>query len=175
MDQRIQVANADGTPHGNGWLEKETTVCLITKTETRNITLLLGSLGHNRVFLGHDWLYAHNPCIDWRKKTITYREHSTIGEVKATDWEKTLEQFEREKVYMREVHSTETIQTPAHLTQFQDIFAQESFNKLPPHRKWDHAIDLIPGEDPPNEKGYPLNLHKLGELDQFLKDNLRSG
>jgi len=33
---------------------------------------------------------------------------------------------------------------PTYVTEFQSVFAKEDFDILPEHRKWDHAIELIP-------------------------------
>ena len=55
------------------------------------------------------------------------------------------------------------------------MFAKEDFNILPEHRKWDHAIELIPRAEPKSLKAYPLSLLEQAELDAFLEENLRTG
>jgi len=52
------------------------------------------------------------------------------------------------------------------------VFAKEDFDILPEHRKWDHAIELIPGAEPKLSKVYPLSLLEQAELDAFLEENL---
>jgi len=42
-------------------------------------------------------------------------------------------------------------------------------------KKWDHAVELIPGEKASNCKVYPLAPTEQKELDQFLKENLETG
>ena len=37
---------------------------------------------------------------------------------------------------------------------FKDVFAKESFDQLPPHKPWDHAIKLTPGAEPLTTKVY---------------------
>src|SRR5258708_38953127 len=32
---------------------------------------------------------------------------------------------------------------------FRDVFSKEAFDKLPPQKAWDHAIDLTPGTELP--------------------------
>jgi len=44
----------------------------------------------------------------------------------------------------------------AYIAEFQSVFAKEDFDILPEHRKWDHAIELIPGAEPKSSKVYPL-------------------
>ena len=52
------------------------------------------------------------------------------------------------------------------------MFTKEDFDILPEHRKWDHAIELIPGAEPKLSKVYPLSLLEQAELDTFLEENL---
>ena len=58
---------------------------------------------------------------------------------------------------------------------FKKVFLKESFDELPTSKKWDHAIELVPGAEPSNSKLYPLSLNEQKELDQFLDENLKSG
>ena len=55
------------------------------------------------------------------------------------------------------------------------MFAKEDFDILLEHRKWDHAIELIPGAEPKSSKVYPLFLLEQTELDTFLEENLHTG
>jgi len=76
-------------------------------------------------------------------------------------------------------HSVEAQATatplPAYVTEFQSLFAKEDFDILPEHRKWDHAIELIPGAEPKLSKVYPLSPLEQTELDIFLEENLCTG
>jgi len=64
---------------------------------------------------------------------------------------------------------------PAYITEFQSVFAKEDFDILPEHRKWDHAIELIPGAEPKSSKVYSLSPLEQEELDAFLEENLHTG
>jgi len=64
---------------------------------------------------------------------------------------------------------------PAYVTEFRSVFAKEDFDILPEHRKWDHAIELIPRAEPKSSKVYPLSPLEQAELDAFLEKNLRTG
>ena len=35
---------------------------------------------------------------------------------------------------------------PHHYHDYEDVFAKENFNELPPWQPWDHVIKLLPGE-----------------------------
>ncbi|KAG5723760.1 hypothetical protein E4T56_gene2212 [Termitomyces sp. T112] len=62
-----------------------------------------------------------------------------------------------------------------HLHDFEDVFLKASFDSLPEHKQWDHAIELIPDAEPSSCKIYPLMPHEQDELDAFLQENLSSG
>jgi len=64
---------------------------------------------------------------------------------------------------------------PEHLKEFNSVFSKESFDALPESKKWDHAVELIPGEKASNCKVCPLAPTEQKELDQFLKENLETG
>ena len=55
------------------------------------------------------------------------------------------------------------------------MFSKEGFAHLPPHKPWDHAIELIPNAPLPRGKTFPLSLPELKELDAFLNENLANG
>lgn len=64
---------------------------------------------------------------------------------------------------------------PTHYHDFEKVFLKESFDELPQKRKWDHAIELIPGAEPFSTKIYPMSPKEQEELDSFLDENLKSG
>jgi len=68
-----------------------------------------------------------------------------------------------------------TTPLPAYVAEFQFVFAKEDFDILLEHRKWDHAIELIPGAEPKSSKVYPLSPLEQTELDAFLEENLCTG
>ena len=68
-----------------------------------------------------------------------------------------------------------TILLPVYIVEFQSVFTKKDFDILPEHRKWDHAIELIPGVEPKLSKVYPLSLLEQAKLDTFLEENLYTG
>ena len=64
---------------------------------------------------------------------------------------------------------------PSMYHDFRDLFEKEDFDKLPPHTKWSHVIELVQGARPVDCKVYPLTLAEQEELRKFIEENLRSG
>lgn len=48
-------------------------------------------------------------------------------------------------------------------------------NELPPRRSWDHKIEIIPGKEPPYNKGRPMSPAELRVVRRWLDDNLSKG
>src|SRR5260221_9686643 len=57
---------------------------------------------------------------------------------------------------------------PEHYKDFTDIFSEEAFTHLPPHKAWDHTIELHPNAKLPRGRTSPLSPTEQKELDEFL-------
>ena len=66
-------------------------------------------------------------------------------------------------------------EAPNFVQEYADVFSAEEFEHLPERRPWDHAIELTEEFQPSDCKIYPLSLKEQEALDEFLKENLRSG
>src|SRR5258705_5535104 len=58
---------------------------------------------------------------------------------------------------------------------FPDVFSEEAFTHLPPHKAWDHAIELHSDAKLPRGRTFPLSPTEQKELDEFLRENLANG
>ncbi|KNZ75598.1 hypothetical protein J132_02540, partial [Termitomyces sp. J132] len=63
---------------------------------------------------------------------------------------------------------------PPYLHAFEDVLSKASFDSLPEHKRWDHAIKLLPDSATSSYKVYPLMPREQDELDTFLQENLDS-
>lgn len=61
--------------------------------------------------------------------------------------------------------------------EYVDVFQEATYQQLPPHRKWDHKIDLVPEWESKvwRPHTYSLSYSEQQELDAFLKENLANG
>ena len=64
---------------------------------------------------------------------------------------------------------------PDFCTDFADVFSKQTYNQLPPHRTFDHAIDLKDIFVPKIAKIYPLNLAEKEACKAFVKEYLKTG
>jgi hypothetical protein len=64
---------------------------------------------------------------------------------------------------------------PTSLHAYADAFSKTTFDSLPEHRKWDHAIELERKPSPRFCKVYPMTLTEQTEMDTFLEEVLATG
>ncbi|KAK3571107.1 hypothetical protein QTP86_001815 [Hemibagrus guttatus] len=64
---------------------------------------------------------------------------------------------------------------PACYSHFQDVFCPRKASKLPPHRPWDCAIDLIPGEPVPKGRIYSHSIPEEKAMEEYIKEALSQG
>lgn len=76
------------------------------------------------------------------------------------------------------INSTST-ESPAHqlsvdipecYSQFQDVFCPKRASQLSPHRPWDCAINLLPGEPVPRGKIYPLTIPEQETMEKYIRE-----
>ncbi|QRV96423.1 Retrotransposable element Tf2 protein [Ceratobasidium sp. AG-Ba] len=116
-------------------------------------TLYVMSLGDTEIILGKDWLDEAEPVITWKNLTITYKDH-LVGKAAA-----------------------EEPLIPEEFEEFLDLFQEEGFRELPPHRKeFDCAIDLIEGAELPKPaKTYPMTPAESEALEKYIEQELKDG
>ncbi len=61
---------------------------------------------------------------------------------------------------------------PSCYAPFSDIFCPKRASKLPPHRPWDCAIDLLPGEPVPRGRIYPLSIPEQKAMKEYIEEAL---
>ena len=64
---------------------------------------------------------------------------------------------------------------PEWLHDLKEAFFPKLADELPPHRSWDHKIELVPGKEPPYHKNRPLSSQELKVVRKWLDDNLSKG
>lgn len=81
-----------------------------------------------------------------------------------------------EKVNKAKAEKTFEEMVPKEYRGFAKVFSEQEAHRLPAHKPWDHAIDLIPGApDLIRTKVYPMSLSEQEELNRFLDENLAKG
>ncbi|KAK3510406.1 hypothetical protein QTP70_005898 [Hemibagrus guttatus] len=68
-----------------------------------------------------------------------------------------------------------SVDIPACYSHFRDVFCPRKASKLPPHRPWDCAIDLVPGEPVPRGRIYSLSLPEEKAMEEYIAEALAQG
>src|SRR5258707_4019304 len=76
-----------------------------------------------------------------------------------------------EEAQAQRVHPPESA-IPKCYKDFADVFSEEAFAHLPPHKAWDHAIELHPDAKLPRRRMFSLSPAEQKELGEFLQKNL---
>ena len=125
------------------------------------LDVLVTKLHKHQMYLGYDWLTEVNPEIDWRSERLL--SMATL-----------LDDPPEAPVDTTSVNDCRD-QVPDYVKEFPSVFSDDEFQKLPPHRIWDHAIEIDETKPPPRGKCYPINRHEQDALKTFINDNLASG
>ena len=64
---------------------------------------------------------------------------------------------------------------PDWCSDLEDVFSKKTHNVLPPHRPYDHTIDLKPSFVPKIAKVYPLNPKEQEACKDFINEHLKTG
>ena len=64
---------------------------------------------------------------------------------------------------------------PPEYHDFLDLFSKKKGEALPPHRPYDHRINLKEGFTPPHRALYAMSRNELKAMAKFLKENLPTG
>ena len=64
---------------------------------------------------------------------------------------------------------------PVEYLDLKEVFSKSRAASLPPHRPYDCAIELLPGESPPKGKLYSLSVPEREAMERYISDSLASG
>ena len=108
---------------------------------------------------------ANSFSIIYDERILEYADQSgTIGSISlATD--------DSPEVALQKVWEV----IPQDYWQYAKAFTERQSAQLPPHRSYDHKIDLLPGQQPPWGPIYALSKEELRTLQEYIEDMLKTG
>ncbi|KAK3510435.1 hypothetical protein QTP70_006850 [Hemibagrus guttatus] len=148
----------------------------VLHTEEIQLLVLEDSMADG--ILGRPWLEQHNPIISWRTGEILKWGKQCFNDCFPEFPVPSIPKSEKIQVYTTSVesplekHSTDI---PACYSYFSDVFCPKEASKLPPHRPWDCAIDLIPGEPVPKGRIYSLSIPEEKAMEEYINEALAQG
>ncbi len=144
----------------------------------KNIQLLVLEEANTDIILGRPWFIVHKPQIDWRTGDVLKWGNQCFPDcfpslprpsppakpilsLNATSIDSPVDQ--------------KSVNIPEYYSHFRDVFCPKKATQLPPHRPWDCAIDLLPGESVPKGKIYPLSLPEQKAMEEYIEEALQQG
>ncbi|KAK3539464.1 hypothetical protein QTP70_008500 [Hemibagrus guttatus] len=172
-----QITTIQGKPLDKGlvqWKMPELTLRIGCLHEEM-LSLLVLKESAVDVVLGCPWLAKHQPNIRWNSGSIDQWSDYCIQHCL-----RSLPMHPPETAVL----GSTTIESPVSCTQlnlpgeyqdYQDVFSQMAATKLPPHRPWDCAIDLLPGAKLPKGRVYPLSIPENKAMEEYISEALQQG
>lgn len=202
LSRFMHARNSDGTLHSRS-ITHETKITTRIQGHKSTEWYYVADLGDKDMIIGMTWLQSHNPAIDWRTGKIEFLRcpGQCGGTQQATDnlytlFTETAEHSINELNFSGSTGKAGNLSTQLAIEDLRsqkvltlddirkgpfkdyvDVFEEEGYQDLPPHRQWDHKIELVPDWEYRVWKPtvYPLTYDEQKELDAFLDENLKNG
>src|SRR6266481_430695 len=150
------------------------------KGHTTSISCELDTLepGIQIIILG-GWFLVQHP-LTFEKGSIQLREHKCYSPPNIIYDEELVHDPEAQiirAISSSEPHTEESLRQhiSAEYHPFIHLFTDEKGASLPPHRSFDHAIELVDGKQAPFGPIYSLSQHELGVLHEYLDKMIAQG
>ncbi len=149
--------------------------------------------------LGYGWIRRYQPVCDWPRGTWRWPLGDQVEVVEAEDFMEIVRGRQSESTTRvvpalytggpifyaayfcevsrvnrnsppRQIASVTQAQLPGYLRPYSDVFSSENAGVLPENGKYDHAIDVEPGKEPPHGPLYNLSQTELKVLREYLEE-----
>ena len=153
-------------------------------------------LGHFKLILGFPWLARHNPHIDWQAGRLTFSSPFCVSTClfpppplpppptspfpapsppPLPSLHAVLAGTSPPSFFPPPPHPDLFHQVPQAYHDYLDVFSESQANVLPPHRKYDLDIQLLPDSAPPFGPIYPMSAPENIEMKRYLQAYLANG
>ncbi|KAK3513083.1 hypothetical protein QTP70_000980 [Hemibagrus guttatus] len=168
----LRITAIDSQPIGGGYLTHQTELLefQVGLFHWEHLAFYVTSSPANPVILGFPWLRQHDPQISWH-----------MGELvrwSATCLSKCLHKPVSRPCLASVVEDSAPLASrhvPRVYGDFLEVFSKERGTRLPLHRAWDCAIDLLPNTSPPRGRVYPLSLPEARAMEAYIEEALAVG
>ncbi|KAL0194835.1 hypothetical protein M9458_008407, partial [Cirrhinus mrigala] len=151
LSQPLNITAIDGRPLNSSPITHWTKdLTLIIGTHSETIKFYVTKITSPPIILGHPWLVTHDPFISWTSNRIELCLRAKVGMCSGES----------------EASDVDHGAIPVH---------KRSAARLPPHRPYDLAIDLVPGAVPPRGHLYSLSAKEQLAMEEYVAEGLRAG
>ncbi|KAL0153973.1 hypothetical protein M9458_050730, partial [Cirrhinus mrigala] len=172
-----QIQSVTGQPLSNKNVTHQTApIRLLTgQCHEEEIQLLVLEGSTIDVVLGRPWLVRHEPILSWGTgEVLKWGSHC---------WPECFPQLPLQAPATIPLCSTsiespiekQSVEIPSDYEEYNDVFCPKRAARLPPHRPWDCAIDLLPAAQVPHGKIYPLSIPENKAMEDYIQEALAQG
>lgn len=177
----LEIMGFSGAPSTTAGQEYAPFVRLVIDKHETFIACEIGKLedGINMIIPG-GWFLNDHP-LSFERGKIQVMEHH-CDEDNAFEWDDELTDLDDPNAVLvgrigataiHPVYDTDNI--PKHYEEFFHLFSEKTAAELPPHRNFDHAIDVVEGKQPPFGPIYSLSQKELEVLREYLDRMIAQG
>ncbi|KAI2651025.1 Transposon Tf2-11 polyprotein [Labeo rohita] len=127
------------------------------------------------VVLGRPWLARHDPILSWGSGEILKWGPHCWPECFPSLPLRSLRSLQVCTTSIESPIERQSVVIPPDYRAFQDVFCPRRAARLPPHRPWDCAIDLLPDAPVPKGRIYPLSIPENQAMEEYIKEALQHG
>ena len=179
----LRITTIQGKPLGRGRVRhfSPTLTLRVGHLHEETITFMVLEESTADIILGRPWLILHQPHIHWSTGEILQWGENCFDRCIHRPRRKGPSSSSVPSslpVQSTSVESPETqvnVAIPPAYRAFQDVFSKRLATKLPPHRPWDCAIDLLPGATLPKGRVYPLSIPEQKAMEEYVHEALNIG
>uniref|UniRef100_A0A3B3WGT0 Ty3 transposon capsid-like protein domain-containing protein n=1 Tax=Poecilia mexicana TaxID=48701 RepID=A0A3B3WGT0_9TELE len=164
----LRVAALDGTGLPQITHRTKPLHLLISGNHTEEIIFYVFPTTSSHIVLGFNWLFTHNPQIDWVEGKIgswSSKCHSTCL--------RSAVPLQSTRSTMAEVDPPDITSVPSEYHDLFTVFSKDKALSLPPHRPYDCAIDLLPGAPLPNSRLYNISRAERQAMEEYISPSLQ--
>ncbi|KAI4894728.1 hypothetical protein NFI96_008423 [Prochilodus magdalenae] len=170
LKRPLRLSAVDGDPVGQGFVSRITAPVSMNTSAPHMEELRFFVLDTTQyaVILGLSWLQIHNPSISWAKREIIAWSQYCFNNCLL---------FPCLSVSSTTVESPDLspVCIPPVYSDLAGVFDKKRATKLPPHRPYDCAIDLMNDQIPPKSRVYPLTQAEDKALEEYIREALAQG
>ncbi|KAI2653719.1 Retrotransposon-derived protein PEG10 [Labeo rohita] len=169
-DPPLKVNAVNNKPIGDGIVQQTLPMQLqVGLFHHKTISFYVIDSPHHEVILGCPWLSVHDPVVSWHHGEITQWSQFCHTHCLSTTITKSCLSTSVESP------ASKPLNIPSCYHEYLEVFSKTKATRLPPHRPWDCAIDLLPNAMPPKCKIYPLSRSETQAMEEYIEEALSSG
>ncbi len=177
QEQVLNIETIQGKPLGHGQIRfRSLPISLhLGCFHQETISFLVLEEATVDIILGRPWLTKHSPKVRWDSSEIRQWSKECFQNcLSAVPTPPTSSpSLQINSTHFESPKPLESPSIPSDYGAFQDVFSKQAATRLPPHRPWDCAIDLLPGAKLPKGRVYPLSIPERKAMEEYIREALQ--